>query len=160
MSGTGSTISAKTWEYEMGDNDMNHMRYLEEVCNRDVQNLTYKEKTYQGSWKKRGGIGAAMMMLRKIDRIEVMLKNGNYDIFTICGADPNMIGEDGTLLAEIRDLRRYLILIESEIMSRCVETSPKLHGNFASTYTGPLSTYMGPGTPEDGGHHARQEIKD
>lgn len=38
------------------------------------------------------------------------------DIFTKIEEDPS--GNDGTVLAEVRDLRRYLLLVEAEIVSR------------------------------------------
>ena len=36
----------------------------------DVKALEVAEKSYGDSWKKRGGIGAFMMLARKWDRIE------------------------------------------------------------------------------------------
>jgi hypothetical protein len=53
-------------------------------------------------------------------------------------------GVDSSLLAEIRDLRRYLLLLESECCERgYVKIDEEL-------------TY-GPGSPADGGHHVRME---
>jgi len=98
-------------------NDMKHMEHLQRIADEDVAQLQYKESTYQGSWKRRGGIGACMMMLRKIDRLEVMVKAYCYDIFAAIEADLNA-GADGTVLAEIRDLRRYLLLIEAEMRAK------------------------------------------
>src|SRR5215831_12658161 len=120
--------------------DMNHMKFLVEIAQSDVRHLEEKEKTYQGSWKKRGGVGAAMMVLRKVDRLENFLRAVNYDIFEACH---DMLGADGTPLAEIRDLRRYLLLVEAELQARSFKT--------------PAMAALGsdPGTPEDGGHHAR-----
>lgn len=94
--------------------NMDHMNYLSRVCEEDVEVLMHKEATYQGSWKKRGGTGAFMMLARKWDRIEGILEN--YDIFAAIEAD--MSGDDGTMLAEVRDLRRYLLLVEAEMLSR------------------------------------------
>jgi hypothetical protein len=112
---------------------MDHMKLLNMVATRDVATLVEKEKTYKGSWKKRGGVGAFMMLARKWDRIENMMVEGNYDIFK--KIEDDMSGNDGTILAEIRDLRCYLMLVEAEILARSKE--PRY-----------------PGTPEDGGHHA------
>ncbi len=111
---------------------MDHMRFIEYVTQEDIKELQRKETTYGGSWKKRGGIGAAMMILRKVDRLENLLYRKQYDIF-----DTEMSGADGTMLAEIRDLRRYLILVEAELMARHPEDYPR------------------PGTPADGGHYER-----
>jgi hypothetical protein len=56
------------------------------------------------------------MVLRKVDRLEVMLKEDNYDIFRSISNSGD--GDDGTVLAEVRDLRRYLLLVEAEMMAR------------------------------------------
>jgi len=98
---------------------LKHLEFLESVAGEDVEHIKEKEKTYQGSWKKRGGCGAFLMAARKWDRLEVMLSGGyNWDIFAAIAADPS--GVDGCALAEIRDLRRYLLLIEAEMVSRGV----------------------------------------
>lgn len=115
--------------------DMKHMGYLQDIANKDVDQLRHKESTYKGSWKKRGGVGAFMMLARKWDRIEGIVEGRHYDLFH---AEFGMSAEDGTLLAEIRDLRCYLLLVEAEMQSRDDQKK--------------LST---PGTPEDGGHHAK-----
>jgi len=154
-------------EAEMND-DMNHMLFLDKVTTEDVQCLQEKEKTYQGSWKRRGGIGAAMMILRKVDRLEIILKNNNYDIFK---ALENGIGEDGSALAEVRDLRRYLLLCEAEMLSRDAaelpmtkrwtrevenQSAPMIEKQLRGAVHNDLSDLLRPGTPEDGGHHAQQ----
>ncbi len=106
--------------------DMRHMGYLEAVAAGDVAVLREKEATYQGSWKRRGGVGAFMMLARKWDRLE-MICGSTYDIFSIIGgqcdaerAMKNPPGSDGTALAEVRDLRRYLLLVEAEMAARGV----------------------------------------
>jgi len=127
--------------------DMKHMDYLEQVMNEDLSTIRRKESTYKGSWKKRGGVGAAMMVLRKIDRLENMLETRGFDIFKDVGD-----GSDGTMIAEIRDLRGYLILAEAEILAQnqqvWVQVEPTKTLRFKLEPTKP-------GTPEDGGHHAR-----
>ena len=103
--------------------DMDHMNYLEEVQRDDLKQLISKEAGYKGSWKKRGGIGAFMMLARKWDRVEIMAKEAGYDIFALMRADHS--GNDGTLLAEIRDLRTYLVLVEAELCAQLAqETVP------------------------------------
>jgi len=90
------------------------------VVEHDLEVITHKEKTYQGSWKKRGGVGAFMMLARMWDRIENMVQSpsldSKYDIFDAIGQDTS--GNDGTVLAILRDLRRYAILIEAEMIRR------------------------------------------
>jgi hypothetical protein len=124
------------------------MNYLSDLANLDVELLREKERTYKSSWKKRGGVGAFMMLARKWDRLESMLHDNNppYDIFAAIAADGS--GVDGTVLAEVRDLRRYLLLVESEMAAQGV----------LGLIAMPLEdkAYR-PGTPADGGQHARHE---
>lgn len=46
------------------------------------------------------------------------------DIFAKIAADPS--GADGTVLAEVRDLRRYLMLVEAEMIARGAVEEPKI----------------------------------
>jgi hypothetical protein len=102
--------------------DMRHLQFLSDVVTADVAHIMKREQTYQGSWKKRGGVGAFMMAARKWDRLEVMLSTAIegcpslYEIFDYIAFDPD--GGDGTVLEQIRDLRHYLLLIESEMVAR------------------------------------------
>jgi hypothetical protein len=59
------------------------------------------------------------------------------DIFYMIEADRS--GDDGSVLAEVRDLRRYLLLVEAEIEARHTVAPPEPNW---------------PGTPDDGGHHS------
>lgn len=88
---------------------------LELTAKNDVAQIVHKEQTYKGSWRKRGGIGAFMMLARKWDRIEEMMNSANYDILGMLNAQhkAGVTGDDGSIMAEIRDLRRYLLLLES-----------------------------------------------
>lgn len=94
-----------------------HMSKIEQVAMSDVATLTQKERTYGGSWKKRGGVGAFMMLARKMDRIENIAQQHSYDVFSAVAAG-GMEGEDGSMIAEIRDLRCYLNLVEAEMLTR------------------------------------------
>jgi hypothetical protein len=123
--------------------DKRHMAYLEAITQRDIATLHRKEATYGGSWKKRGGAGAFMVSFRKADRLENIAANYGYDIFKALAAD--MSGADGSALAELRDLRQYLMLIEGEALARLDDET---------LLPGPLPEQNRPGTPEDGGHHA------
>jgi hypothetical protein len=141
---------------------MEHMRYIEDVAAEDVRVLEHKEATYKGSWKRRGGVGAAMMLLRKSDRLEEILKAANWDVFGVIQSQPDS-GDDGTALAEIRDLRRYLLLIEAEMLVRMPELRPSNvlpcppMPPYAEKMAEESEKTQSPGTPEDGGHHARQQ---
>lgn len=98
---------------------------LEELARRDIKILFEKEKEYGDSWKKRGGVGAFMMMARKWDRLEKQCENhpadprtdvygSPYDIFAHMELDIDGKG----VCDDIGDLRRYLMLIEAEMIAR------------------------------------------
>lgn len=91
-----------------------YMDRLQEIADEDIRVLKVKDAEYGGSWKKRGGVGAYMMFARKTDRLEVAVKRHNYDVFVAATADTR---EEG-ILDDIRDARRYLALIEAEILER------------------------------------------
>ena len=86
------------------------LKTVKKLLEADLIGLTEAEKSYGNSWKKRGGIGAFMMLARKWDRIENQVKPHNYDVIKALQAD---VSETG-ILDDIRDLRRYLLLVESE----------------------------------------------
>jgi hypothetical protein len=92
-----------------------YLEYLEQVAQNDVTALRVAEKSYGDSWKKRGGIGAFMMLARKWDRLENFLKSFRfaYDIFEAIREDQRPEG----IIDDIRDLRRYLMLVEAEILA-------------------------------------------
>lgn len=107
---------------------MNFSNRLREIAGRDADALVAAEKNYGHSWRRRGGVGAFMMLARKWDRLETALRpsdsnpsvaNGSstnpaeqkvapWDIFGAYRADRR---EEG-ILDDIRDLRRYLMLVE------------------------------------------------
>jgi|TARA_Y100001938_G_scaffold139611_1_gene206700 hypothetical protein len=81
------------------------------LASEDVKGLHNAEQSYGDSWKKRGGIGAFMMLARKWDRIEKQSCDYTYDIFLALEEDKRPEG----LIDDIRDLRRYLLLVEAEM---------------------------------------------
>jgi hypothetical protein len=105
-----------------------------------------KDRSYGGSWKAAGGRSAYFMLRRKMDRMIAMLSRppaprafqvdsgtpediqhlrNSYtaeDIFAKIEEGPG--GEDGTVLAEIRDLRRYLLLVEAYMMQQGIVARP------------------------------------
>jgi len=109
----------------------NYMDYLQQVADNDVAELKKKDKEYGGSWLKRGGVGAFMMLARKWDRIEEQVSKdipsgilglddwGKYDII----GHGRQGGKDG-ILDDIGDLRRYLLLVESEILNQTAARGP------------------------------------
>lgn len=84
---------------------------VEKVANKDVTALDQAEKHYGNSWKKRGGIGAFMMLARKWDRIEKQVSEVDFDVFRAIQIDKRNEG----IIDDIRDLRRYLLLVEAEL---------------------------------------------
>jgi hypothetical protein len=103
--------------------DMEHLNFLGAVAVADVEEVRRKESTYMGSWKKRGGTGAYHVSIRVVDRLQKIVEDQfNCDIFAAIKADPS--GADGSVLAQVRDYRRYLMLIEAEMMSKGIVADP------------------------------------
>jgi hypothetical protein len=109
-----------------------YLRHLADIAKEDVVGLKKSEKSYGDSWKKRGGVGAYMMLARKADRMENHVSRAihhesvivqPYDIFKHIEADERAEG----LIDDIRDLRRYLMLIEAEMRARGAESASSVH---------------------------------
>lgn len=115
-----------------------HLAYLPAIAEEDIAQLNQKEREYGASWKKRGGVGAFMMLARKWDRFENMVDEmktyrpaqgnypqvppkyvaGPYDVFSHVEGS-NLEGKAAeSLIDTIGDLRRYLFLLEAEMRSR------------------------------------------
>ena len=90
----------------------NALEVVKDLCLNDYTSLCEAEKTYGNSWKKRGGVGAFMMLARKWDRIENLTKKYDYDVFRTIEEYPEATG----VIDDIRDLRRYLLLVEAEMV--------------------------------------------
>ena len=84
---------------------------VEKVAKQDVEGLHKSEQSYGDSWKQRGGVGAFMMLARKWDRLEKQVNEFGYDIFDAIDDDTR----DEGILDDIRDLRRYLFLVEAHM---------------------------------------------
>ena len=97
-----------------GEKEMSIYKNILELGTLDAESLEHSEKSYGDSWKKRGGVGAFMMLARKWDRIENQVKKHNYDIFEAFYADPSNEG----IIDDVWDLRRYLFLVEDEIRNQ------------------------------------------
>jgi hypothetical protein len=90
---------------------------VETISAEDCWALDKAEQSYGDSWKKRGGVGAFMMLARKWDRIEKQVSENHehqYDIFNAYTHDDR---EEG-IIDDIKDLRRYLLLVEAEMIIR------------------------------------------
>ena len=83
--------------------------FIDALANADVTALEEAQKSYGDSWRSRGGVGAFMMLARKWDRIENQVKKQGWDVFKTIYDDPS----NKCILDDIRDLRRYLLLVEA-----------------------------------------------
>jgi hypothetical protein len=88
------------------------IKIVERVALYDVEGLHVSEQSYGDSWKQRGGVGAFMMLARKWDRLEKQVEDKHYDIFKSAQADKRKEG----IIDDVRDLRRYLMLVEAELI--------------------------------------------
>ena len=84
---------------------------IQNLANIDVAKLKHAQESYGDSWRSRGGVGAFMMLARKWDRIENQVSKDGYDVFKTIYDDPSNSG----ILDDIRDLRRYLLLVEGYV---------------------------------------------
>jgi hypothetical protein len=105
--------------------------HLRAIADEDVAGLEKAQESYGDSWKKRGGVGAFMMLARKWDRLEQRVsqraddgaEGARWDIFEHIIADDRAEG----LIDDVRDLRRYLLLVEAEMRHRGAESATSKH---------------------------------
>ena len=90
------------------------IKETEIISAEDWTSLDRAEEDYGDSWRKRGGIGAFMMLARKWDRIEKQVVEKGWDIFKSIEQD---IRPEG-ILDDIKDLRRYLLLVEAHMRTK------------------------------------------
>ena len=100
---------------------MKNIDVLEQIADKDMLGLKKAEESYGDSWKKRGGVGAFMMLARKWDRLENQVNKHNYDVFEAIYQDTR----DEGIIDDIQDLRRYLFLVESELVVKNKELMTK-----------------------------------
>lgn len=86
--------------------------FAHEIVSADVEELLKAEESYGDSWKRRGGVDSFMMLARKWDRIEYQVRAEGFNILETCKKDTRPDG----IMDDIRDLRRYLILVEHEVL--------------------------------------------
>jgi hypothetical protein len=108
-----------------------YLELLHVIADEDVVGLKRAQLSYGNSWKQRGGVGAYMMLVRKSDRLENRVQRQGptvsrerlglpditaapYDLFGHVLVDPRAEG----VIDDIRDLRRYLLLVEAELRAR------------------------------------------
>ncbi len=85
-----------------------------DAAKQDQTVLIGKGLHYGDSWKRRGGVGAFMMLARKWDRMENLLSTS--------GSGPTLLAtlqhNPGQVQDDVHDLRRYLLLVEDEAVER------------------------------------------
>jgi len=96
---------------------------IEKLAIGDAIVLEEKGATYGDSWRKRGGIGAFMMLCRKWDRIENICREHGWDVFEAVARN------EGDIIDDIRDLRRYLLLVDAYVISRQDSAEMKAYTN-------------------------------
>lgn len=101
----------------------NHLQHITPIAQEDAAGLLKAHESYGNSWKKRGGVGAYIIMIRKFDRMELTCKKFGWDIFEAVKQDQRAEG----IIDDIRDLRRYLNLIEAELRNRGTVTGKMAH---------------------------------
>lgn len=94
--------------------DLSYRNNLPRLASNDAKEVLEKDIEYGASWKKRGGVGAFMMLARKWDRLEEKIEKHGYDIFAAIESDNRTEG----IIDDIRDLRRYLLLVDAEMEAR------------------------------------------
>mgnify|MGYP003443377200 CR=1 FL=1 len=98
------------------DSGNRFLSILTTIAAEDAAGLRRAARSYGDSWKKRGGVGAFLMIARKWDRMENRLSSAKkkWDIFHGIATDDRGEG----LIDDVRDLRRYLLLVEAEMRAR------------------------------------------
>ena len=91
--------------------DGSNFNLISEIADEDVNRLVKAQESYGDSWRSRGGGGAFLMLARKGGRVEKQVTKEGYDIFKTINNDPSSTG----ILDDIRDLRRYLLLVEGYV---------------------------------------------
>jgi hypothetical protein len=89
---------------------------LDNIAKEDVEGLRTAFQSYGPSWKMGGGVNAFFMLKRKWDRLYNRLSKPeiSFDIFK--GIATDIRGEG--VIDDVRDLRRYLALVEAEMRAR------------------------------------------
>ena len=102
---------------------MKNLRLMPSIFAAALAVMTEKGRTYGESWKARGGRGAWYTLVRPLDRLTKIVEEDHQgDIFAAVEAGAS--GGDGTALDALRDLRNYLTLVETEMVSRGVVRLP------------------------------------
>ena len=91
---------------------------LNAIAARIVKRLVTKNKQYNESWRKRGGVDSFMMMARKWDRLEEQASRFGYNSIDLLNNTDILV--DGPL-DDVEDLAGYLLL-HAEFHNRFVDS--------------------------------------
>lgn len=111
---------------------------IDKIAQADAEGVRQAEVQYGGSWKKRGGVGAFMMLARKWDRLEKAVEAKGWDIFQLLADDDRPEG----CIDDIRDLRRYLLLVEAEGQARGLGSCCSSHRDNQTRYVSTPSNWL------------------
>lgn len=94
-------------------------RYREhlKLIAKEVETLVRKNAIYGDSWKRRGGAGAFLTLVRPWDRLEKMAESCGYDVFA-AGERFKNSDADSDIVDSLQDVRNYCLLIAAEILER------------------------------------------
>jgi hypothetical protein len=120
----------------MNKEHLKYHRHLGQIADADLNYIKLKDCQYDASWKKRGGPGAWFTIVRPWDRLSTFMEQpkegggfmdgiprwNQHDIFGAVRAE-GLEGPDGSVIACIRDLRRYLLLVEAHMTEELSEPS-------------------------------------
>ena len=101
---------------------------LQAVTEDDVTALIESRIHYGDSWRAEGGFSAWFNIKRKVDRLVKLMSRDatptrdRYDIFGHIQSDLAEGGE--AVLDAVRDMRRYLILVEAHLVQQKVKLPP------------------------------------
>lgn len=103
----------------MSNDLLAYHKHLQSIAKNDIAYVERKDAQYKASWKQRGGPGAFFTIVRPMDRLQSMAEGWkrSYDIFDMISYE-GLDGPDGSMIACVRDLRRYLLLVEAEMVER------------------------------------------
>lgn len=110
---------------ESRDSGNRYLDLLGAIAAEDAAGLKKAGESYGSSWKKSGGVNAYCMLKRKWDRIIQQCEKPeiSLDIFRAAFHDKRSEG----IIDDIRDLRRYLLLVEAELRARGTESATSTH---------------------------------
>lgn len=122
--------------YLLHETPEDYLKELDAIAAEDVRFLKEVGIQYDDSWVRRGGVGAFMMLARKWDRLENRLKDPPlcdsreqfYDRWDVIAGALRDDRREG-LIDDIRDLRRYLALVEAYCVFVEKQTNFKSNNN-------------------------------